>query len=350
MNALQKSTECGLLIFKFTTVIRFNVSYRIYYYYYYYYYYLESAVQGRERVRTLSVQRPKPHTANPWKEEEEDKIVGDTKERADHAKRKALALLLKPASPTPSNTGSLRSFQWDTERSTKVLRYWEVLQRGGSYECLWATKAPQVTRAGTYSKGNAPLKGCIGLLLILNSMHNSATDRRWARLHSKTPPARKSALLTNVSSSLRCESAAEHHTAEQYSKTGRTKLQKYLRRSDQSWNTCQDFFMIPSLWAAALEIERRCFSKIILASKVTPNITRLADSFSTVPSRVNVINRGWIMRDLETIIVLVLLAFSFIPHKLHHTTTLFRSRFIDSETVSLSPGDGTTTTGMESSA
>ena len=34
------------------------------------------------------------------------------------------------------------------------------------------------------------------------------------------------------------------------------------------------------------------------------------------------------MHNLETIIVLVLLAFSFIPHKLHYTLTLFRSRFI----------------------
>ena len=80
-------------------------------------------MQGRERVRTLlSVQRPQPHTTNPWKEEA-DKSVGYKKEIAYHADRKALALLLKPASPTPSNTGSLRSFQRDTERGTKVLRY-----------------------------------------------------------------------------------------------------------------------------------------------------------------------------------------------------------------------------------
>ena len=45
------------------------------------------------------------------------------------------------------------------------------------------------------------------------------------------------------------------------------------------------------------------------------------------------------MRDVVTIIVL--LAFSFISHMLHHILTLFRSRFIDSETVTLSPGDGT---------
>ena len=75
-----------------------------------------------EGEKTLSVQRPQPHTTNPWKEEK-DKTVGDKKERADHANRKALALLLKPASPTPSNTGSLRSFQRDTQRDTKFLRY-----------------------------------------------------------------------------------------------------------------------------------------------------------------------------------------------------------------------------------
>ena len=77
----------------------------------------------RESENTPSIQKPQPHTTNRWKEEEEDKIVGDTKERADRANSKALALLLKPVSPTPSNTGSLRLFQRDTERGTKVLRY-----------------------------------------------------------------------------------------------------------------------------------------------------------------------------------------------------------------------------------
>ena len=74
-----------------------------------------------ESENTLSVQTPQSHTTNPWKEEKENKIEGDPKERADHANKKALALLLKPASPTRSNTGSLRSFKRDTERGTKVL-------------------------------------------------------------------------------------------------------------------------------------------------------------------------------------------------------------------------------------
>ena len=58
------------------------------YYYYYYYYKTESAVQGRERVRTLSVRRPQPHTTNPWKEEKDKIVVRDKKERADHVRGK----------------------------------------------------------------------------------------------------------------------------------------------------------------------------------------------------------------------------------------------------------------------
>ena len=72
------------------------------FYYYYYYYFGVRCARPGESEDTLSVQGPQPHTTNPWKEEK-DKTVGDKKERADHANRKALALLLKPASPTPSN-------------------------------------------------------------------------------------------------------------------------------------------------------------------------------------------------------------------------------------------------------
>ena len=48
------------------------------------------------------------------------KIVEDySRDRAAYANKKTLALLLKPASPIPSNTGSARSFQRDTERGQK---------------------------------------------------------------------------------------------------------------------------------------------------------------------------------------------------------------------------------------
>ena len=95
-----------------------------------------------------------------------------------------------------------------------------------------------------------PQSGCIGLHLILYRIHNTATDRWWKRLQLSTPPAKKQAPLTTRSSSLRCVLAAEHHTAEQYSKTGKTKLQKHLMMSNLSWNTHEDFLKIPSLWEA----------------------------------------------------------------------------------------------------
>ena len=56
------------------------------------------------------------------------------KERTDYTHRKALALLLKPASPTPSNIGSLRS-SFQREKDTKVQLYWEMLQWCGANEC-----------------------------------------------------------------------------------------------------------------------------------------------------------------------------------------------------------------------
>ena len=65
-----------------------------------------------------------------------------------------------------------------------------------------------------------------------------------------------------------------------------------------------------------------------MESNVTPNITRSSDSFSTVPPIVNGGDWGCIVRDLETIIVLVLLAFNFIPQKSHHSLTLPRSRIV----------------------
>ena len=96
-------------------------------------------------------------------------------------------------------------------------------------------------------------------------------------------------------------------------KTGRTKPLKHLPSSRLSWNTCQYFLKIPSRSEAAQEKEQRCFSKVILKSNVIPNITRSSDSFNTVQPIVNAGDWGFIMSDQETIIVLVLLAFNFIP-------------------------------------
>ena len=151
----------------------------------------------------------------------------------------------------------------------------------------------------------------------------------------KLTPVRNRAPLTAWSSSLRCVSAAEHHTAEQYSKMGRAKHRKHLSRSDLLWDTRNDFLKTPSLWEAALQTNWRCFSKNSLESNVTPNITRSSDSFSAVPVIVNGGDWGCIVCDLETIRVLALLAFNFIPQRSHHSLTLPRSRIRDSATVTL---------------
>ena len=82
--------------------------------------------------------------------------------------------------------------------------------------------APCVTRTGTYGTGGASQRGCIGLHLILYSIHNTATYRRCARSHTNTSPVKKLAPLTTRSSQ-RSVSAAECHTAEQYSKPGKAK-------------------------------------------------------------------------------------------------------------------------------
>ena len=101
---------------------------------------------------------------------------------------------------------------------------------------------------------------------------------------------------------------------------------KHLPMSNLSWNTSQDFLKIPSLREAALETERRCFSKVKLESNVTANISRSTDSFSTVPSMVNGGGWGCIVRDLETR--------SAIVYLITHIITLFYCR----GRLSLSPG------------
>ena len=88
-------------------------------YYHYYYFGVRCARLG-ESEDTISPKTPTPH--NQPMEGRKDKTVGGKKERADHANGKALALLLKPASPTPSNTGSLRSFQREGHKVSAILR------------------------------------------------------------------------------------------------------------------------------------------------------------------------------------------------------------------------------------
>ena len=159
-------------------------------------------------------------------------------------------------------------------------------------------------QASTLKLSNAPLKRFIGLLLILK-VCPTLLQIVEGHGYANTAPARKTSTPDTLFSSVRCKSAAEHHTAEQYSKTGRTKLQKHLRSSDRSWNIFHDFLIIP--------IKSRNCSSGNSKKKVKPNITRSSDFFTIVLSRVNSVY----VRDLETIIVIVILAFNFIPHRTH---------------------------------
>ena len=133
-------------------------------------------------------------------------------------------------------------------------------------------------------------ENALSILIVIFSLQLQQTEISERKLfifqHGGTPPAIKQAPLTMLSSSSRCVLAAEHHTAEQDSKPYKTKPQKHLPMSNLSWKTHQDFLKIPSLWEAAMETERRCFSKVNLESNVTPNISRSSDSFSTVLSMV----------------------------------------------------------------
>ena len=151
------------------------------------------------------------------------------------------------------------------------------------YADVQSEPSQRVTKTGTCGPCRAPLRGCIRLHPILYSIHSTATDWRWVMSHANKHPVRNRTPLTTRSSCLRRVSATDHHTAEQYSKTGWTKPWTRLTSSDLSWNTRQDFLKIPSLWEAALETERRYFSNVILKSHVTTNIKRSSDSFSTGP-------------------------------------------------------------------
>ena len=104
---------------------------------------------GRGRLTPYQSEHPSPTLPTIRGKEEKGKIVEEKKGERNYAKKKAFDLLLKPANPTPSNTGSTRSFQRDTERGIKVMRYCEVLQRAGVKVYRCAIETPRVTRTGT---------------------------------------------------------------------------------------------------------------------------------------------------------------------------------------------------------
>ena len=80
--------------------------------------------KAEREIHTLSVRKaPTPQYQPIDREKKKGKVEHYSRDRAAEAIKKALALLLKPESPTPSNTWLARSFRRDTERGRKVLRY-----------------------------------------------------------------------------------------------------------------------------------------------------------------------------------------------------------------------------------
>ena len=153
----------------------------------------------------------------------------------------------------------------------------------------------------------------------LYNIHNTATDRRCARSHSNTPPVKKLAPLTTKSSSLRCVSVAEHHTAEQCSKTGSTKPVKHLPRNSLSWNTCQDFLAQDTKPLRSCSGNRaKMLLKSLLGIKCHSQYNKVIRLLQH--SSANAGDWGCIVRYLATIIVLVLvlLTFNFFHERSHH--------------------------------
>ena len=133
-------------------------------------------MKGQERVRTLSVQRPEPHTTNPWNEEK-NKIVLSQKRKSRTCQQESIGSALETCQSHIIKyrvTKIIPKRHREGHKASAILRS-PTMERHEQQRPM-ATKAKRVPCSGTYSKGNAPLNGCIGLVLILNNIHNSAVD------------------------------------------------------------------------------------------------------------------------------------------------------------------------------
>ena len=127
--------------------------------------------------------------------------------------------------------------------------------------CWQWNKSPAILRGSTGSAALRHIKRSTGLQMILNNIHNTATDRHCAMSYSKTRPVQNLVPPTALSSSLMCVSAAEYHTEEQYSKTVSTKPVKTSPKKQPISEYSPRLPEIPRIWESALETERRCFTK-----------------------------------------------------------------------------------------
>ena len=121
----------------------------------------------------------------------------------------------------------------------KVLRYCEILQRGGAFRYIPIIPMFEHCTASNLHwhtrQGRAWLRGGIGShqVLMLYRPHNTATDRRCPMLHSSTSPVRKQTRLTTGFSSLNSMWQPSTTLQNRTPKTGRRKPRKHLKGS---WN------------------------------------------------------------------------------------------------------------------
>ena len=167
--------------------------------------------------------------------------------------------------------------------------------------------------------------------------------------HIQLTPVKKLAPLTTRSSTLRCVSADEHYTAEQHSKTGRTKPRSIFQEAIYPGILARTSTRYLKPLRSCSGNQVKMFLKSHLGIECHSQYNKVVtDTFNTIPPIVNAGDCGCIVRDLETIIVLFFLAFNFISQRSHHSLTLTRSRLRDSVTVTLTPGDGTIVIKVES--
>ena len=176
---------------------------------------------GRESMHCISQKTDHNSTKPTHRTKEEKENQWKTKrERVSQVSQEVLTCSYNPLNKTVPQR------YWVQYKSPAVL--WGSAARKSIRSVQGTTCNTSHYTKGTKGTGSAPHSVCMGLLLIFYSIHKTATDRRWKRLHSSTTPVEKLAPLTTQSNSLRCVSAAQHHNGEQYSKTGRTKSRKHL--------------------------------------------------------------------------------------------------------------------------
>ena len=107
---------------------------------------------------------------------------------------------------------------------------------------------------------------------------------------------------------------------------------------------------MPSFCTAEETIDLMCFSNVSFVSKINPRI-RSSLTFSRMVSLIEISGCcGWMVRDLDNNIALVLERFNSMPHNSHQAYSLTKSLMREQATLTRCLGDGIIAIKVESSA